>query len=152
MAALLAAFTFSVSGQGFNIEPNFYTAAVPETGTWKETKAFWDNEVVRLKAKNVQGKAKADVLYALAIALHESGTNDMLELIALLDTAIEMNPLEAKYYAVRGIVKYNWGGYSPDYDLSEGCPDIEKAKTLGLPREMLANESMTDIPKHPNCK
>ena len=71
--------------------------------------------------------------------------------IDMLDLAIAQEPTNANFHAVRGIIKYNWGAWSYDYDIGEGCLDIRKAISLGLSITITNSETITGILDHPSC-
>lgn len=149
LAITCSVFSFS---QGYGIEDNFYPSQVRELDSWYEIKRFWESEIDRISKEIKIRRDNSELLYQLAIARHNANEQNLIELIELLDKAISMNPKKAKYYAVRGIIKYNWGAWSPDYDIGEGCPDIKKSIALGLSGKLKENESIVGILGHPSCK
>lgn len=152
---ILIAFTIlslNLFGQGLGIESNFYSANVPEMTSWTEMKNYWENEVKTLNAKIASNEKNSELIYKLAIAKHNAGEQNLLELIKLLDKAILINPNKPKYYAVRGIIKYNWGAWSKNYDIGQGCPDVKKAIAMGLPEDLKKSESIVGVLEHPSCK
>lgn len=144
--------TINLFGQGYGIETNFYSSEVPEMKTWDEMKQYWEGEVKSQNAKIEANKNDPELLYKLAIARHNTNEQNLLELIDLLNKAITLKSNEPKYYAVRGIIKYNWGAWSQDYDIGESCSDIKKSISMGLSKELKSNESIVGILKHPSCK
>ena len=150
---LIGFFTLSLNffGQGIGIESSFYSSNVPEMKTWDIIKKYWEKEVQNLNVKIKSDNNNSELLYKLAIARHNSNEQDLLELIKLLDKAISINPNRPKYYAVRGIIKYNWGAWSKEYDIGQGCPDVKKAIKMGLSKDLKSSESMVSVLEHPSC-
>jgi hypothetical protein len=135
--------------QGYGIGIEFYPDPIPEGKLFNQD--FWEKKVKKLARKSRKSPNDARLLYKLAIAKGYVITNDMTDIIMLLDSAIEVDSTQAKFYAVRGIVKYDWGAYSPDFDIAEGCPDIRKALEMGLKENLKSNEAINGILNHPSC-
>lgn len=135
--------------QGYGVGIEFYPNPIRETKLLDQS--FWNKKVKKLSRKHSRSPNNAELIYKLAIAKSYVLTNDLTDIIVLLDKAINLDSTQAKYYAVRGIVKYDWGAYSPDYDISEGCPDIKKALEFGLIEKLKRNEAINGILNHPSC-
>lgn len=139
-------------GQGLGIESTFYSSNVPEMKTWNDIKKYWEKEIQNLNVKIKSDKNNPELIYKLVIAKHNSNEQNLIGLIKQLDKAISTNPNRPKYYAVRGIIKYNWGAWSPDYDIGKGCPDVKKAIKIGLSKDLKSSESIIGVLAHPSCK
>ena len=139
-------------GQGLGIENEFYSSEVPTLKGWDNIKAFWKGEIVKLEQEIQKKGNKPELIYKLTIAKYNSGEQDLMSLIKALDKAISLNSKKSNYYAVRGIIKYSWGAYSPSYDIGEGCPDIKKSIRMGLANNLKNSESIKGVLSHPSCK
>jgi hypothetical protein len=148
----LIVLSLNLFGQGLGIESQFYSSNVPEMKTWDDIKKYWEKEIQNLNVKIKSDKNNPELIYKLVVAKHNSGEQNLVELIKQLDKAISINPNRPKYYAVRGIIKYNWGAWSPDYDIGEGCPDVKKAIKMGLSKNLKSSESIVGVLEHPSCK
>ena len=137
------------SAQGYGIEYDFYPDPIPKEKLYDQD--FWKKKVENLTRKSQESPNDATLLYKLALAKSYVMTNYKTDIILLLDRVIEIDSTQAKFYAVRGIVKYNWGAYSPDYDIAEGCPDIRKALEVGLEEKLRSSEAIRGILNHPSC-
>ncbi len=139
-------------GQGYSIPSELYTEK--DFDSIERKSDFYGTEKSILSDSILEdtSKTNADILYRMAIILHETGEQNLMICIKMLDMAISQNPSNANYYAVRGIIKYNWGAWSPDYDISEGCSDINNAISLGISTRIRNSETITGILRHPSCK
>lgn len=135
--------------QGYGIGYEFYPDSLPQDKLYDQY--FWDKEVEELILECRESPSDATLLYKLAIAKSYIMNDDLTEIILLLDQAIEIDSTQARFYAVRGIVKYDWGAYSPDYDIAEGCPDVRKALEMDLEEKLKRNEAINGILNHPSC-
>jgi hypothetical protein len=137
--------------QGYGVSSNFYIKRVSKKK--ESNNAYWERQVKKLSNKYLNDSLNTEILYGLAIAKSRIfDTRDAQESINLLDKAIVLDSLNAKYYAVRGIIKYDWGIWSKEYTPSDGCEDINKAIDLGLSAKLKDNEAIIGILNHPNCK
>jgi|SRR5690554_1225814 len=143
---LLGQFTLA---QGYGVKQDFYPDSIPEGKLYDQD--FWKEKSEVLSKESEESPNDPMLLYKLAIAKSNVMSNDLTDVILLLDKAIEIDSTQAKIYAVRGIIKYDWGAYSPDYDISEGCPDIRKSLEMGLEDRLKNNEAIIGILNHPSC-
>ncbi|XOV66280.1 MAG: hypothetical protein ACFHU9_11640 [Fluviicola sp.] len=153
MKSYLAFFIFLLTvsfahGQGYGVDDIFYPYRVKKAKSLDTS--FWEKQAKKLSRK-AKKKKGAELLCALAIAKTHINSNDLTESINLLDQAIQLDSLNAEYYAVRGIIKYDWGVYSQDYNVSESCSDILKALELGLDSTLHNNTAIAGILSHPAC-
>ena len=147
----LIVFALNCNAQGYGISNKFYIKQVSEKNSFSD--AYWKKQVKKLSRKSQKNPDNSEYLYALAIAKQRIfDARDAQESIKLLNKAIELDSTKAKYYAVRGIIKYDWGVWSQEYTPSDGCIDINKAIELGLSEELKNDEAIIGIPTHPNCK
>jgi hypothetical protein len=135
--------------QGFGVGVEFYPDQIPQGKEYDQK--YWKKKVKQNNRKCRKYPNNETLLYKCAIAKSYILTNDMTEIIDLLDRAIQLDSLQPKFYAVRGIIKYDWGAYSPDYDIAEGCPDIRKALEMDLEEKLKHNEAINGILNHPSC-
>jgi len=137
--------------QGYGVSSDFYIKKVTKKKEFDNQ--FWEKQVKKLSRKHSRDSLNPDVLYGLAIAKSRIfDSRDAQESIDLLDRAIAIDSSNAKYFAVRGIIKYDWGVWSEEYTPSDGCEDINKAIDLGLSEKLKQDVAIIGILKHPNCK
>lgn len=137
--------------QSFNIERNFYFENFDTTMLCADENLFWKSEAQSLESSLQTDSSQADLYYKLAIATEYVGIQDGLYIVGLLDKAISIDSTQAKYYAVRSIIKINWAQYVYEYDIAEGCADMKVAVQIGLPSYLLNNESVQGILKYYYC-
>jgi hypothetical protein len=135
--------------QSYGVGQEFYSDSIPEGKLHSQD--YWKEKTNELSKENEESPNNPMLMYKLAIAKSHVMSIDLMESIHLLDKAIKIDSTQAKFYAVRGIIKYDWGAYSPDYDIAEGCPDIRKSLEMGLEERLKTNEVIIGILKHPSC-
>lgn len=138
-------------GQSLEIEDAFYPKKLPEMTSWRAIESYWEGEIKQIESQMKYRKPTPELLYRMVIARHNIGDENLLELIEIMDNAITLNPDNPKYFAVRGILKFNWGAYSESFGIESACPDIQKAIGMDLPIELQKSSSIRRIQSHRAC-
>jgi hypothetical protein len=138
-------------GQGYGVSSEFYIKRVSKKN--EINNEYWEKQIKKLSRKYSKDSLNPEILYGLAITKSRVfDSRDAQESIDLLNKAIAIDNSKAKYYAVRGIIKYDWGVWSKEYSPNDGCNDIKKALEIGFEPKLQKNDAIIGILYHPDCK